>query len=71
MSVSYIPEQVKFRLWGKAAGCCEYENCYKKLYLDDLTKIEFNTSYIAHIYADQEGGPRWDAEVSENQKTIL
>lgn len=64
MSVSKIPEHVKFRLWGKAAGCCQYENCSHPLYYDQLTKSEFNTAYIAHIYADQPGGPRYHIELS-------
>lgn len=64
MSVSNIPEQVKFRLWGKAAGCCQYENCSQPLYYDHLTKAEFNTAYIAHIYADQPKGPRYDSVLS-------
>jgi len=64
MSVSKIPEQVKFRLWGKAAGCCQYENCSHPLYYDQLTKAEFNTAYIAHIYADQTNGPRYHPVLS-------
>lgn len=71
MSVSYIPEQVKLRLWGKAAGCCQYENCSKPLYIDQLVKAEFNLSYIAHIYADQKGGPRYDADLSPKLKSDI
>lgn len=71
MSVSYIPEQVKFRLWGKAAGTCQYENCCKPLYYDPLTKVEFNTAYIAHIYADQGGGPRYDKLLSPQLKSDI
>lgn len=58
MSVTYIPEGIKFRLWGKAAGRCEYEACPERLWLDKLTKAEFNTAYIAHIIADSPTGPR-------------
>lgn len=64
MSVSYIPEQVKRQLWAQSAGCCQYENCCKPLYFDTLTKAEFNTSYIAHIIADQPDGPRGDKILS-------
>lgn len=71
MSVSYIPEQVKLRLWGKAAGCCQYENCSKPLYIDQLVKAEFNLSYIAHIYADQPGGPRYDGVLSPKLKADI
>jgi hypothetical protein len=60
MSVTYIPPQVKFILWGKSAGRCQYRGCNKSLYTDALTKGEFNQSYIAHIVADVAGGPRGD-----------
>ena len=71
MSVSYIPEPTRRILWGKAAGCCQYRGCTKKLWRDDLTKAEFNTSYIAHIIADKPGGPRGDEELSEKLKQEL
>jgi hypothetical protein len=65
MSVSNIPDSVKLRLWGKAAGRCEYRGCRAPLWLDSLTKAEFNTAYIAHIYGDSPGGPRYEAGTSE------
>lgn len=68
MSVSYIPDPVKYRLWGKAAGRCQYEGCNECLWLDPLTKTEFNTAYIAHIIADKPGGPRGDAKLSDKLK---
>ncbi len=68
MSTSYIPEKVKIRLWGQAAGRCQYEGCNKPLWLDLLTKEEFNVTYIAHIIADKPDGPRGDPELSEKYK---
>lgn len=65
MSVSYIPERIKVRLWGKAGGRCQYDGCNIPLWHDELTKCEFNTSYIAHIIADQPNGPRGDEELSK------
>lgn len=59
MSVSYIPDNVRFRLWGKAAGRCEYEGCNERMWLDELTQFEFNVAYIAHIIADSPKGPAW------------
>jgi hypothetical protein len=58
MSVTNIPEKVRIRLWGKAAGRCQYEGCNEPLWLDTLTKVEFNAAYIAHIIADSPEGPR-------------
>lgn len=71
MSVSYIPENVKIRLWGKAAGRCQYEGCNEPLWYDDLTKAEFNSAYIAHIIADSPKGPRGDTILSEQLKSDL
>lgn len=65
MSASYIPERVKTRLWGKAAGRCEYDGCNTPLWLDLVTKFEFNTSYIAHIIADSPNGPRGHPKFSK------
>ena len=71
MSVSYIPENVKFRLWGKSAGRCQYEGCNDPLWLDTLTQAEFNAAYIAHIIADRPDGPRGDPILSEKLKSCI
>ncbi len=71
MSVSYIPEKIKVRLWGKAGGRCEYEGCNIRLWLDSLTQEEFNAAYIAHIIADKPDGPRGDPQLSELLKSDL
>lgn len=60
MSVTNIPESVKIRLWGKAGGRCEYYGCNTPLWLDSITKCEFNAAYVAHIIADSPDGPRGD-----------
>lgn len=65
MSLTSIPESVRYQLWGRAAGRCEYEGCNRRLWLDDITQCEFNAAYIAHIVADQPRGPRGDPELSE------
>ena len=65
MAITNIPEKVKIRLWGKAAGRCQYEGCNKPLWLDTITKAEFNVAYIAHIIADNENGPRGDPTLSK------
>jgi len=71
VSVSYIPEKIKIRLWGTAAGRCQYEGCNKPLWLDTLTKYEFNVAYIAHIIADSPDGPRGDPELSFKLKADI
>lgn len=71
MSVTSIPDSIKIRLWGKAAGRCQYEGCNKRLYVDSLTKAEYNTAYIAHIVADQPDGPRGDLQLSHQLKANI
>jgi len=62
---------VKFRLWGKAGGRCQYEGCNKPLWIDGLTKAEFNIAYLAHIIADKPDGPRGHPVLSEKLKTDI
>jgi len=65
MSVTNISSANRYILWGKAAGRCQYRGCNKPLFVDALTKSEFNQAYIAHIIADVPGGPRGDAVKSD------
>lgn len=71
MSVSYIPETVKIRLWGKAGGRCQYDGCNASLGIDTITQAEFNSAYIAHIVADKPTGPRGHEVLSEQLKADL
>jgi hypothetical protein len=71
MSISYISEKVKLRIWGKAAGRCQYEGCNAPLWLDTLTQAEFNVAYLAHIIADRPDGPRGHPVLSEQLKADL
>lgn len=71
MSESTVPRKTTIRLWGKAAGRCEYEGCNEPLWLDSLTKSEFNMAYLAHIIADKAKGPRGNAELSKKLKNDI
>lgn len=71
MSVSSISLANKNILWGKSAGRCQFRGCNTSLYLNDVTKAEFNQSYIAHIVADVPGGPRGHATRSDLLKDDL
>lgn len=64
MSKTKIPKNVSTLLWVKAGGRCQYEGCNIPLWRDEVTKVAFNTSYIAHIIADEPGGPRGDPTLS-------
>lgn len=71
MSRTSIPDSVQLRLWGKAAGRCEYEGCNEPLWIDSLTKDEFNIAYIAHIIADKPRGPRGHETLSDELKADI
>lgn len=71
MSITTIKPKNRTILWGKAAGRCEYDGCNKPLWIDALTKSEFNASYIAHIIADEVKGPRGDPVLSEILKNDI
>jgi hypothetical protein len=56
--------KLRLKLWTNAGGRCQYNGCNKKLNIDELTSKDLNKSYIAHIYAFAEGGPRFDSVLS-------
>lgn len=60
MSTTTISPFNKNLLWIYAAGRCQYRGCNKVLHTDILTRKKYNQAYIAHIVADQPGGPRGD-----------
>lgn len=68
MSVTSIPQKVKFETWLRAGGRCEYPGCNHALWRDDLTLTKMNRAYLAHIIADREDGPRGDPVLSEQLK---
>lgn len=59
MSKTAIPSKVANALWAKAAGRCQFRGC-NKLLIGDLIagKRTGKFGYIAHIVADEAGGPR-------------
>jgi hypothetical protein len=64
MSNSYIPTKIKTKLWILSGGRCEYDGCNKPLWRDELSLVDMNAAYIAHIVADDPNGPRGDVEWS-------
>ena len=53
-----IPENVRYELWARAAGRCEFRGCNKFLCKDDLTQQRSNLGTISHIVAYSPTGPR-------------
>ena len=75
MSNTPIPKEVKYELWWKAAGRCEFKGCNKPLYKHGVTWDKCITAENAHIIADSEKGPRGDNELSKklakDEKNIM
>lgn len=67
MSVSKIPLNVRFKLWARAAGRCQY--CNVPLWEDIVTKAQYSTAYVAHIIADKPEGPRGHPVLSKELKS--
>lgn len=65
MSKTPISTKNQNLLWAISGGRCEYAGCNNVLYRDILTKRTYNSSYIAHIVADEPNGPRGDAKHSK------
>lgn len=65
MSNTPIPPKIINQLLVKSAGRCQYRGCNKSLYIDLVTKRYFNQTYIAHVVADEPGGPRGDTTRSK------
>jgi len=65
MSKSDIPERVRYLLWARSAGRCEFDGCNRPLWRDGLTQIEMNFADIAHIIGDSSHGPRGDVVLSK------
>jgi len=61
MSKTPIPPKVATALWAKAGGRCQFRGC-NRLLIGDLVagKRTGKFGYIAHIVADEPGGPRGD-----------
>ena len=60
MSNTPIPSKIKNQLLVKSAGRCQFRGCNQSLYMDIITKRDFDKSYIAHIVGDKPTGPRGD-----------
>ncbi len=64
MSISDISSKVRYLLWAKSAGRCEFDGCNKLLWRDGLTQIEMNFADVAHIIGNSSDGPRGDVVLS-------
>lgn len=67
MSKSKLSAKDTIQVWVLAGGRCQYPACSKALWRDDVSLAKMNAAYLAHIYGDQPGGPRYVAGISEQR----
>lgn len=60
-----ITDAVRFILWGKAAGRCQFNGCNKLVWKNPVTQEDVNIAQAAHIYAFSEDGPRGNKGISD------
>lgn len=65
-----IEEKVRYLLWAKSAGRCQFNGCNKILYQDEHTQIEMNFAEVAHIIGQGGKGPRSYDELKYDKKYI-
>jgi len=65
LSKKNIPAKVRYLLWAKSAGRCQFDGCNEPLFNDRVTQIEMNFAEVAHIIGQSPGGPRGDVKLSQ------
>jgi len=53
-----IPREVTAKLWGAAAGRCQFSGCAQSLTIDPISKRRANFAERAHVYPIGKQGPR-------------
>ena len=62
-----VPLHTKLKLFGRAAGRCEFSGCNKPIWRNELTLTEGNFGEVAHIIAASEDGPRGNEKSADLQ----
>lgn len=66
-----IPADVRYLLWGRSAGRCQFNGCNKPVWKNPVTQEEVNIAQAAHIYAFSEDGPRGNAGIEDEDLNSL
>jgi hypothetical protein len=66
-----IPEPIRYMLWGKAAGRCQFNGCNKPVWKNPVTQETVNIAQAAHIYAFSEKGPRGNDGIKDEDLNSL
>jgi hypothetical protein len=59
-----IRDEVRWLLWGRAAGRCEFRDCNEQLWKSKVTQDIRNLGEAAHIYAFSAAGPRGGGDLA-------
>ncbi|MCL4519853.1 MAG: SAVED domain-containing protein [Thaumarchaeota archaeon] len=54
----HIKNDVRFELWWRAGGRCQFAGCNKALWKSSVTQEPVNIAQVAHIYSFSDDGPR-------------
>ncbi|MDD3925604.1 MAG: SAVED domain-containing protein [bacterium] len=54
----YIKKDIRFDLWWRACGRCQFAGCNKALWKSSVTQEQVNIAQLAHIYSFSDDGPR-------------
>jgi hypothetical protein len=65
-----IKDKVKYELWWRAGGRCQFSGHNKALWKSSVTQELVNIAQMAHIYSFSEHGPRGRGPYKSNPKNI-
>jgi hypothetical protein len=66
-----ISRSVEARLWGNAAGRCQFDGCNRPLWRSPVTQEHINLGEKAHIYSFSAHGPRGNRGVDPRRLNAL
>lgn len=66
-----IRADVRYLLWGRSAGRCQFNGCNKPVWKNPVTQEEVNIAQAAHIYAFSEDGPRGNEGIEDEDLNSL
>ena len=66
-----ISRAVEAMLWGRAAGCCQFDGCNRPLWKSPVTQERVNLAEKAHIYSFSADGPRGNRGVDAKRLNAL
>jgi hypothetical protein len=63
----YISDSTQCRLWGRAAGRCEFAGCNRPVWKSSITQEQVNVAQKAHIHSFSALGPRGNQGIGSDE----